>query len=126
MVLSLNLAEMKAIQTYYRDPKIKAQRQTVGLPESPTDCEIEVLAQTWSEHCKHKEFSAIIHYENRETGEQKTIDSLFKTYIRGTTDVVQQTLEQHGKHWLVKVFSKASPKGISPASRKTVIQSTPR
>jgi phosphoribosylformylglycinamidine synthase len=104
-VLSLNLAEMKAIQNYYQDPEVKAQRHAAGLPELPTDCEIEVLAQTWSEHCKHKEFSAIIHYENCETGEQKTIDSLFNTYIRGTTDLVRQSLEQHGKHWLVKVFS---------------------
>lgn len=105
MVLSLNLAEMQAIQQYYRDPQVQAQRRTAGISELPTDCEIEVLAQTWSEHCKHKEFDAIIHYTNCVTGEVKTIDSLFKTYIKAATAVVQQELEKHGQHWLVKVFS---------------------
>lgn len=105
MVLSLNLAEMKAIQNYYRDPVVKARRIIYGLPELPTDCEIEILAQTWSEHCKHKEFNAIIHYENRQSGEKKTIDSLFATYIKGSTDIVRQQLERRGQTWLVKVFS---------------------
>lgn len=105
MVLSLNLEEMQAIQHYYQDPAIQAVRRNAGLPELPTDCEIEVLAQTWSEHCKHKEFSAIIQYENTATGERKTIDSLFNTYIRGATDVVRQALEERGERWLIKVFS---------------------
>ena len=104
-VLSLNLAEMKAIQQYYRDPQVKEQRRQAGLSELPSDCEIEVLAQTWSEHCKHKEFSAIIHYENLENGAKKTIDSLFKTYIKGSTETVQKHLAQRGNNWLVKVFS---------------------
>lgn len=47
--LFLNLEEMKVIQDYFR--KIK---------RDPTDCEIEVLAQTWSEHCGHKTFKANI------------------------------------------------------------------
>ncbi|MBD3305147.1 phosphoribosylformylglycinamidine synthase, partial [candidate division KSB3 bacterium] len=104
-VLSLNLAEMKAIQRYYADPDIKAQRKNIGIPELPTDCEIEVLAQTWSEHCKHKEFNALIHYEDLDTGEKKTIDSLFTTYIKGSTDIIQHALEAHGQHWLVNVFA---------------------
>jgi len=104
-VLSLNLEEMKAIQRFYNDPAVKAQRSRIGLSELPTDCEIEILAQTWSEHCKHKEFNAIIHYTNLERGEKKTIDSLFNTYIKGSTQVVQRNLEQQGKHWLIKVFS---------------------
>ncbi len=104
-VLSLNLAEMKAIQAYYSDAQVKERRKQAEIPELPTDCEIEVLAQTWSEHCKHKEFNALIHYDNLETGEKKTIDSLFKTYIKGATDSVRRELEEHGQHWLVKVFS---------------------
>lgn len=105
MVLSLNLAEMQAIQAYYRDPAVQQARAAAGLPALPTDCEIEVLAQTWSEHCKHKEFNAIIHYNNRATGQRATIDSLFQTYIKGATAVVQQALEARGNRWLVKVFS---------------------
>ena len=45
--LFLNLEEMKVIQKYFQ--KIK---------RDPTDCEIEILAQTWSEHCVHKTFKA--------------------------------------------------------------------
>ena len=104
-VLSLNLAEMQAIQAYYRDPATQLRREQAGMPALPTDCELEVIAQTWSEHCKHKEFSAIIHYENAATGERKTIDSLFKTYIRRATDIVREHLEARGNRWLVKVFS---------------------
>jgi len=47
--LFLNLEEMKVIQQYFK--KIK---------RDPTDCEIEVLAQTWSEHCVHKTFKAAL------------------------------------------------------------------
>ena len=39
-VLSLSLAEMQAIQRYFRDKG-----------RNPTDVELETLAQTWSEHC---------------------------------------------------------------------------
>lgn len=40
-------SEMKIMQAYYR---------TLG--REPTDVEIEMLAQTWSEHCLHKTFKA--------------------------------------------------------------------
>jgi len=40
----------------------------------PTDVEMEVLAQTWSEHCKHKIFNSEITYID-EKG-TKTINSL--------------------------------------------------
>ncbi len=89
-VLSLSLDEMKAIQARYRDPAVQAQRRKIDLPPCPTDCELETLAQTWSEHCKHKEFDALIRYVNRETGETCTIDSLFKTFIRGSTERIQR------------------------------------
>jgi len=105
MLLSLDLNEMKAIQTYYRDPEIKRHRQANGLPDLPTDCELEVFAQTWSEHCKHKEFNALIEYTDGETGAKKVIDSLFKTYIRRATEIIQQRLEQGGNNWLLKVFA---------------------
>ncbi|WP_018086599.1 phosphoribosylformylglycinamidine synthase subunit PurL [Desulfurispora thermophila] len=45
--LFLNLEEMKAIQAYFSQ-----------LGRDPTDCELETLAQTWSEHCGHKTFKA--------------------------------------------------------------------
>ncbi len=78
-VLALNLAEMKAVRDYYRNEDNLEQRSALGLSKQPTDCELEILAQTWSEHCKHKEFNAVINYENKETGETKKVNSLFKT-----------------------------------------------
>ena len=45
----------------------------------------ECLAQTWSEHCKHKIFASKIHHQDLETGEQSTIDSIFKTHIMKPT-----------------------------------------
>lgn len=104
-VWALNLAEMKAIRAHYELPEVAEKRKKLGLSTQPSDCELEVLAQTWSEHCKHKEFNAIIHYENKETGRKETIHSLFKTYIKGATTQVQKNLEQKENDWLVKVFS---------------------
>lgn len=104
-VLALNLEEMQVVRDHYLDAEIREKRSELGLQMNPTDCELEVFAQTWSEHCKHKEFNAVIHYDNKEKGEQKTIRSLFKTYIKGTTDKVAESLDKKGNDWLVKVFS---------------------
>ena len=114
-VLSLNLEEMKAIQAHYRNAKTVAHRQQLGLALMPTDCELEILAQTWSEHCKHKEFNAIIHYKNNETGEEKTVHSLFKTYIRAATERVRDSLLSKGNDWLVKIFTDNA--GVVKASK---------
>ncbi|GAA4361196.1 phosphoribosylformylglycinamidine synthase subunit PurS [Hymenobacter saemangeumensis] len=104
-VYALNLEEMRAIRAYYASADTQARRQAAGLPLDPTDCELEILAQTWSEHCKHKEFSALIKYKNLETGEEEEIDSLFKTYIKNATAEVDRQLRANGNDWLVKVFS---------------------
>ena len=69
MVLSLSRPEWHAIQAHYRDPGVQAARAARSLPLLPTDCELEILAQTWSEHCKHKEFNALITYTDREHGD---------------------------------------------------------
>jgi len=98
MVLALERHEMKAIQAHYRDPAVRAAREELGLPPRPTDIELEILAQTWSEHCKHKIFNADIEYTD-ETGQERTVNSLFKTYVKATTDAVAQKVD-----WLVSVF----------------------
>ncbi|MCA0313861.1 MAG: phosphoribosylformylglycinamidine synthase [Candidatus Melainabacteria bacterium] len=88
-LLSLTLDEMKAVQELYLDESFRAHRQSLGLELAPTDVELEVIAQTWSEHCKHKIFSAIVDHsqfdENDELVKRETIDSLYKTYIKGAT-----------------------------------------
>ncbi|HIJ66607.1 MAG TPA: phosphoribosylformylglycinamidine synthase, partial [Candidatus Hydrogenedentes bacterium] len=96
--LALELDEMKAIQAYYRDEAVRRERDALGLPAAPTDIELEVLAQTWSEHCKHKIFNAEIQYTDPE-GKTSAIDSLFNTYVKATTDEIGKQVD-----WLVSVF----------------------
>jgi len=99
-LLALNLREMKAIQSHYRDPAVKRIREELGLPtNAPTDAELECLAQTWSEHCSHKIFAAKIHHKDNETGESSTIDSLFKTHIMKPTLDIQKEVD-----WLLSIF----------------------
>ena len=99
-LLALNLEEMQAIQEHYRDPAVREARESLGLPpNAPTDAELECLAQTWSEHCSHKIFAAKISHKDTETGEQSTIDSLFKTHIMKPTLDIQKEVD-----WLLSVF----------------------
>jgi len=96
----LNVEEMQAIQAHYRDDTIRASRAAVGIvPNAPTDVELECLAQTWSEHCKHKIFASKIHHIDHETGEDTVIDSLFKTHIMTPTHDMQNDVD-----WLLSVF----------------------
>jgi len=72
--------EMKAIAAYFR---------RVG--RSPTDIELETLAQTWSEHCVHKTFKAKIKFGDH------VINNLLKnTIMRATTEL--------NKPWCLSVF----------------------
>ena len=99
-LLALNLEEMQAIQEHYRNPAVREARESLGLPpNAPTDAELECLAQTWSEHCSHKIFAAKISHKDTETGEQSTIDSLFKTHIMKPTLDIQKEVD-----WLLSVF----------------------
>ena len=100
-VLALTLDEMKIIRDHYRDPAEIEKRKKVGLGAKPTDVELECLAQTWSEHCKHKIFSGTVHYED-ERGEKLEIKSLFKTFIQGTTKEVREKMGD--KDFCLSVF----------------------
>ena len=79
-LLSLNLEEMQTIQTYF---------QEVG--RDPTDAELETLAQTWSEHCKHKTFHGVVDYNSQQ------INGLLNTYLRKAT-------EELNKPWVRSAF----------------------
>ena len=83
--LALDLAEMQAIQAYYRAEE-----------RDPTDIELEMIAQTWSEHCVHKTFKALIAYTGPD-GETAQIDGLLNSYIRAAT-------EQLNKPWVRSAF----------------------
>jgi phosphoribosylformylglycinamidine synthase len=96
--LALSLEEMQAIRRYYQDPGRTAERRLQGLSQWPTDVELEALAQTWSEHCKHKIFNAHISYTDAQ-GSIQPIDSLFNTLIVRATEEIGQRVD-----WLVSVF----------------------
>ncbi len=88
-LLALNLEEMQVIQRYYQNPTVLKTRKKFGLDENTTDVELECLAQTWSEHCKHKIFNSKIDYTD---GRKKLkIDSLFKKYIKGSTAKIRKS-----------------------------------
>ncbi len=89
---ALNLDEMKAISGHFAQDAEKKRRMALDLPADPTDLEMEVLAQTWSEHCKHKIFASKVHYENRETGLTEDLNNLYKTCIRDTTADLRKAL----------------------------------
>lgn len=99
-ILALNLEEMRAIRDYYRRAEVREFRRKLGLPPEATDVELECIAQTWSEHCKHKIFAARIHYVDETTGQEQWIDSLFNTYIRRATEKIGRQ-----RPWLVSVFT---------------------
>jgi phosphoribosylformylglycinamidine synthase subunit PurSL len=73
MKLALFRDDMIAVQAYYRDKG-----------REPTDVELEVIAQTWSEHCKHRIFGARI--EHTLNGQPEVVDGLFKNYIKETSE----------------------------------------
>ncbi|MCM8537940.1 MAG: AIR synthase-related protein [Lentisphaeraceae bacterium] len=96
--LALTLREMKIIQEYIRKASDDPKRKELGLEGKITDAELECLAQTWSEHCKHKIFDAIVNYTD-ENGNKEQITSLFKSYIKKSTEEISEEVD-----WLVSVF----------------------
>jgi phosphoribosylformylglycinamidine synthase len=103
-LLALSVEEMEAIRDHFHRAGNEERRQAAGLGSDPTDVELECLAQTWSEHCKHKIFHATISYREGD-GPVETIHSLFATYIRGLTEEIdRQLVEREGRSWLISVF----------------------
>ncbi len=90
--LFLNLTEMRTISNYFK-----------RLKRNPTDCELETIAQTWSEHCGHKTFKGrIVYSESLISGgkrklKKKVIDNLLKSTIMKVTRDLK-------KPWCVSVF----------------------
>ncbi len=67
--LGMSLLYMKAVQEYFKNEG-----------RAPTDIELETLAQTWSEHCKHTIFAAPI---------DEVTDGLYKHYIKRATKEIR-------------------------------------
>ncbi len=105
-MLALTLSEMECIRDYYRHHGTDDDRLKYNLPSSPTDVELEILAQTWSEHCKHKIFSAKIDYIEEIKGTEKKlgnmqIDGLFLQFIKKSTFEIKKKAKIN---WLISVF----------------------
>ncbi|GAB4484675.1 MAG: phosphoribosylformylglycinamidine synthase subunit PurL [Anaerolineales bacterium] len=90
---ALDLAEMQAIQNYYRK-----------IDRDPTDVEFETIAQTWSEHCVHKTFKARVTLTPSPLlpgegagGEGGVVDSIIKTYLKSATDKINAP-------WVISAF----------------------
>jgi len=100
-VLALTLEEMRILRDYLKNDALLARRREVGLGEKMTDAELECLAQTWSEHCKHKIFNARIAYDDG-GGQIREIDSLFSTCIKKSTREIRERMGAND--WCLSVF----------------------
>ncbi len=81
--LALSLRAMKIIQAHFR----KAGRK-------PLDIELESLAQTWSEHCKHSIFADPL---------DEVEEGIYRRYIKGATKQIHKAKGK--KDFCVSVFT---------------------
>ena len=82
--LALDMISMEAIRNYF----LKAERR------NPTDIELESIAQTWSEHCKHTIFAAEM--------DDDLTEGVFRSYIREATVRIRR--EKGNNDFCVSVF----------------------
>ncbi len=82
--LALDKTYLEAIKTYFNEVEKRP----------PNDIELESIAQTWSEHCKHTIFADPI---------DEVQDGLYKTFIKGATNKIRQ--QKGDKDFCVSVFS---------------------
>ncbi len=80
--LALSLTAMKTIQAHFKT-----------LKRNPTDVELEALAGTWSEHCKHTIFADPL---------DEVKDGIYRKYIKGATEKIRK--QKGKKDFCVSVF----------------------
>ncbi len=81
--LALSLLYLKTIRNYFR-----------GEGRNPYDIELESIAQTWSEHCRHTIFANPINDDEK---------GIFKTYIKKATEKIRENKGEND--FCVSVFS---------------------
>ncbi len=108
-MLSLTTGELCEIQKYFK----KKGR-------NPTDVELETIAQTWSEHCKHKTLTAEIKHkaphllsvskgdnlkikQDNRSNEQK-VRGKIKNYNNLLKDTIFKATKKINKKWCLSVF----------------------
>ncbi|MBT3200156.1 MAG: phosphoribosylformylglycinamidine synthase subunit PurL [Phycisphaerales bacterium] len=82
----LNITEMKAIQDYFK-----------SLGREARDVELEMIAQTWSEHCGHKTFRSDVVVRNNAGEVVEEIPNMLKNTVFGST-------KELDKSWCLNVF----------------------
>src|SRR3989344_7238026 len=80
--LALSLKQLKVIREYFKKQK-----------RSPTDIELEALAQAWSEHCKHTIFADPL---------DEVKEGIYRRYIKGATEKIRKAKGK--KDFCVSVF----------------------
>ena len=80
--LALSLKQLKVIREYFKKQK-----------RSPTDIELEALAQAWSEHCKHTIFAEPL---------DEVKEGIYRRYIKGATEKIRKAKGK--KDFCVSVF----------------------
>ncbi|MHC4380588.1 MAG: AIR synthase-related protein, partial [Planctomycetota bacterium] len=90
MSLALTLEEMQAIQAYYRDSG-----------REPTDVELETLAQTWSEHCKHKTLTGPVAFKQLDPDGEVVAEREYGNLLKETVFAATQKLSPE---WCWSVF----------------------
>jgi phosphoribosylformylglycinamidine synthase len=84
--LGLSLGDLRAIKSFFE----KKDNYIISK------IELETIAQTWSEHCKHRIFSAEI---------DDISEGLYATYIQGATNkIMKEQREESGKDFCYSVF----------------------
>ncbi|MDM8004602.1 MAG: phosphoribosylformylglycinamidine synthase subunit PurS [Phycisphaerae bacterium] len=102
--LFLSLEEMKTIQSHYR-----------RLQRDPTDLELEMVAQTWSEHCVHKTLKSAVRYRgaafpktslaSQKTLPDGTVEVSYENLLRDTVARATNDLTSSGRvTWCLSVF----------------------
>ncbi|MCP4375596.1 MAG: phosphoribosylformylglycinamidine synthase subunit PurL [bacterium] len=82
----LNITEMRAIQDYFK-----------SVQREPRDVELEMIAQTWSEHCGHKTFRSDVVVRNNAGEIVEEIPNMLKNTVFGST-------KELDKPWCLNVF----------------------
>jgi len=87
-VLSLDVNEMRVIQAHFE-----------GEGRPPNDAELETLAQTWSEHCVHKTFRALIELTHTAADGTVTVST-----HDGLLPALREVTEELDPWWLRSAF----------------------
>ena len=83
--LALDMLSMNVIREYFANNEKR----------DPTDIELESIAQTWSEHCKHTIFASAI--------DDDTPEGIYRTFIKAATKQVRK--DRGDKDFCVSVFT---------------------